>query len=285
MISYEFNKSLTNIFEIDSFPHLTYIQKFINYHEDLTTLHQHINFLEILFISEGFNSCYINNQSYRIKRGDLAIINSDILHNVLEQSTDKISGYILGIDNLKLKNTLPNKLINKQQSPIIHTAKFLPQINNYFSIFDDFLTLQQNTTNYSSVCLDYLLQSLLVTIYEIISSQTIVKEQNQDYHLGERIKEYIDTHFLEDITLKSLSKALNISEYYLSRTCKKFLGYSPVQYITKQRLKEAQNLLLTTDLTITEIAFHCGYNNSNYFQSVFSNNIGMTPGKYRKSWK
>ncbi|MDM8143830.1 helix-turn-helix transcriptional regulator, partial [Megamonas hypermegale] len=60
---------------------------------------------------------------------------------------------------------------------------------------------------------------------------------------------------------------------------------SPMQYVIQQRIKEAQNLLLSTDLTITEIAFHCGYNNSNYFQSVFNNIVGMPPGKYRKSWK
>ena len=44
-------------------------------------------------------------------------------------------------------------------------------------------------------------------------------------------------------------------------------------------------VLLTTKLTITAIAIECGYNNSNYFQSVFKNIVGMTPGKYRKMWK
>ena len=48
--------------------------------------------------------------------------------------------------------------------------------------------------------------------------------------------------------------------------------------------EEAQTLLLTTNMTITDIAMQCGYNNSNYFQSVFSNIVGMPPGKYRKTW-
>ena len=82
-----------------------------------------------------------------------------------------------------------------------------------------------------------------------------------------------------------MAQNLHISEYYLSHTFKKYIGYSPMQYVIQQRIKEAQNLLLSTDLTITEIAFHCGYNNSNYFQSVFNSIVGMPPGKYRKSWK
>ena len=58
-----------------------------------------------------------------------------------------------------------------------------------------------------------------------------------------------------------------------------------MSYIIRRRIDEAQSLLLTTNLTITAIAMECGYNNSNYFQSVFKNIVGMTPGKYRKMWK
>ena len=57
-----------------------------------------------------------------------------------------------------------------------------------------------------------------------------------------------------------------------------------MQYIIRRRIGEAQNLLIGTDRSITEIAFSCGYNNSNYFQSVFKRLVGMTPGQYRRDW-
>lgn len=62
-------------------------------------------------------------------------------------------------------------------------------------------------------------------------------------------------------------------------------GCAPIQYVTRRRIGDAQNLLLSTDKTITDIAMECGYNNSNYFQVVFNNFVGMPPGKYRKTWK
>ncbi len=58
-----------------------------------------------------------------------------------------------------------------------------------------------------------------------------------------------------------------------------------MQYITQLRIAEAQNLLLSTQLSVTDIAMQCGYNNSNYFQSVFSKLVGIPPGKYRNTWK
>lgn len=83
----------------------------------------------------------------------------------------------------------------------------------------------------------------------------------------------------------SAAEALHVNAYYLSHTFKKIIGYSPMQYITRRRIGEAQNLLITTNRTVTDIALQCGYNNSNYFQVVFNNIVGMPPGKYRKAWK
>ena len=47
---------------------------------------------------------------------------------------------------------------------------------------------------------------------------------------------------------------------------------------------EAQNLLINTDMTITRIGLRVGYNDSNYFQNVFKDFMGMTPKEYRKLW-
>ena len=58
-----------------------------------------------------------------------------------------------------------------------------------------------------------------------------------------------------------------------------------MQYVTRRRIGEAQNLLINTQLSITEIAANVGYNNSNYFQNVFRKAVGLTPGNYRKKWK
>ena len=62
-------------------------------------------------------------------------------------------------------------------------------------------------------------------------------------------------------------------------------GFSPTQYVARRRIREAQNLLINIDMNITHIAASVGYNNSNYFQNAFRDNVGLTPGEYRKKWK
>ena len=57
-----------------------------------------------------------------------------------------------------------------------------------------------------------------------------------------------------------------------------------MKYVALRRMGEAQNLLINTDMSITQIAAQVGYNNSNYFQSVFKRAMGITPREYRVRW-
>ena len=282
MIQYIFDESYSEIFELNSFPSIAYLQKISSYTDYLSSFHTHQNLAELFFIEDGNNYCTINNKSYKIKKGDLILINSDILHNTLEDKTD-IVGTILGIKNFQLKGFSKNQLISKEQVPVISTNNFNFDVAPFFSILNNLAVIDSVKHINKKSCANHILSALLMNIYEFIQDNN--DDKKQDYNIGLKIKAYIDEHYTEDINLTIMAKALHINLYYLSHTCKKYLGYSPIQYITNQRIKEAQRLLLSTDLTVTEIAFECGYNNSNYFQTVFRNIVGMSPGKYRKSWK
>ena len=102
--------------------------------------------------------------------------------------------------------------------------------------------------------------------------------------LGRRIKDYIDKHYMEPITLQSMGEALHISPYYLSHVFKQMSGYSPVQYLLRRRIGEAQTLLITTDLSITRIAEMVGYDTQSYFNLQFTKNVGMPPNKFRQNY-
>lgn len=69
-----------------------------------------------------------------------------------------------------------------------------------------------------------------------------------------------------------MGEALHISPYYLSHVFKQMSGYSPVQYLLRRRIGEAQTLLITTDLSITRIAEMVGYDTQSYFNLRFTKN-------------
>jgi AraC-like DNA-binding protein len=84
-----------------------------------------------------------------------------------------------------------------------------------------------------------------------------------------------------DLGMEKVAEALNISRNYLSKQFKKETGQSFPEYLNNQRLQKAKDLLKNTTLSISEIAFQCGYNSLEYFNRVFKDREKCTPGDFR----
>lgn len=75
-----------------------------------------------------------------------------------------------------------------------------------------------------------------------------------------------------------------MSPWYVSHVFKEMSGYSPIQYLLRRRIGEAQTLLISTDYSITEIAFKVGFDTQSYFNMQFTKNVGMPPMQFRKNY-
>ncbi len=92
---------------------------------------------------------------------------------------------------------------------------------------------------------------------------------------------YIESNYMNDITLNELAKLVLVTPSHLSRRFSETIGQSPTEYLTQYRLKEAKLLLRNTQELIQEIACRVGYQDAKYFTRVFKKNVGMTPKNYR----
>lgn len=99
--------------------------------------------------------------------------------------------------------------------------------------------------------------------------------------LVERVKEYIEEHFQENIGRESIAKAIFITPNYLSKIFAAETGNTLREYINTRRVREAQWLLSQTSKTISEIALEVGFENIPYFSTVFKKNCGITPVEWR----
>jgi AraC-like DNA-binding protein len=93
---------------------------------------------------------------------------------------------------------------------------------------------------------------------------------------------YIQAHYTEKITLAMLASEFHLSEKYISWYFKEHFNISFIQYVSHLRMTKAKDLLLTTEQSVTEIAFLCGYPSVNFFIRSFKEGYGMTPLQYRK---
>jgi two-component system, response regulator YesN len=108
---------------------------------------------------------------------------------------------------------------------------------------------------------------------------------NRTSTLVRKAKEYMDLHYAEAISVKDVADAVCISESYFKSVFKKSSGYSYSEYLKNVRIEQAKKLLITTENTITEIAFDVGYQTANSFSALFKKQTAMTPTQYKNSRK
>lgn len=96
---------------------------------------------------------------------------------------------------------------------------------------------------------------------------------------------YINTYFNLNITLASTAENLRVNPSYLSTLFKAEMQKTFSEYLLEVRLNNSIQLLLSTHLSITDIAINTGFSNQSYYIKMFKKNYGMTPGQYRKKMK
>ena len=109
----------------------------------------------------------------------------------------------------------------------------------------------------------------------------VMKAVNNVNKIIAKAKDYI-TKQLEHITLQDVAKHCNVSTSYLSRLFVKETGERFSIYVADKKMEQAKEWLETTDMSISDIEYTLGFNETGYFIKTFKKNIGMTPGMYRK---
>lgn len=96
-----------------------------------------------------------------------------------------------------------------------------------------------------------------------------------------KIIQYIEQHYDQDITLGSLSRYVMMGENYVSALFKKKTGETLIHYLHRTRVDKAIELLMSTDLPVNRIGQRVGFMNDNYFIKIFKRMTGTTPSQYR----
>ena len=113
------------------------------------------------------------------------------------------------------------------------------------------------------------------------NSYKTVKEDTLEEKIYQ-VTSYIHAHFAEELSLESLSQMFFISPYYLSHQFKAITGFNLVNYIQMTRIRNAQQMLLSDNLKITDIAGACGFNSFSQFNRTFNKFVGKSPREFRR---
>ena len=156
------------------------------------------------------------------------------------------------------------KIIKTMEGEVSNLKNFriMLQLQNYN------LTLQQLRKQF----LEFVLESK-----EMI---TILRKQSADGE-AHKIKQFVDSHYRENISLKSIAAKFFMNPVYLGQLFKKTYGIYFKDYLLQVRINEAKKLLRQSELKIYEIAERVGFNNTDYFVTMFGKFEKNTPSEYR----
>ena len=155
--------------------------------------------------------------------------------------------------------------------------------NEYSSIFKELIKFSDTAVDSD----DLMVQSLtLKLIYLLIKETNRSKLYNPikkgNYDVTMKVINYIKENISSDLTLEKVAKYAGFSPIHFHNYFKSSTGRTLHEYVEEQRIKKAVNLLITTDYTLSEIAYECGFSSQSYFSFAFKRKMNKTPREYTK---
>jgi len=238
--------------------------------------HSH-DFHELIIVTKGAGQHILNDSPTNLAQNYICYITPSDRH-LYEQ-----------VDNLHLTNILfkKNRL---SYSPLLKNV--LPQDDSESKSW--FITnqtmkkveliLQQldqesrcNTVE-SRLMMEVLFQHLVV---ELSRGRLTAQSNDVNDNIIFKVLDWLQSNYTEDVCINEISDKFQISSRSLSRKIKQVTNLSFNNYVHRVRINNAMELLQSTDMSITDIAFEVGYKDSNYFSTKFKRFTKKTPSQYR----
>lgn len=262
-------------------PRLLYATRQVVTHSTVTrAMHRHEDCTELLYVYQGSGQYEVEGYRYPIRAGDLLLYNQGDLHEVTSSSRLEIGTICFGLADVELRG-LPAGHLTAPAHGFVRPAE--EQTARFHTLCHLVYEQAEQHSASSWELIGYLLPALVLMAVNLPPDQRAA-EQPHNMVIANRIRAYIGTHFTEPLTLDSIGQALSISPYHLAHVFKAVTGLSPMHYMIRCRIGEAQNLLISTDYSATQIAAIVGYTSVNHFSAIFTKLVGLPPIRYRKQY-
>ena len=276
------NLRMASIFENGQLPTMVYINcQDYKRKTVIRPLHKHDSICEILLIYKGSGTYHVEGEEYPLSEGSVSYYNQGSLHEVEAEKENEIGSYCIGITNLRKKGLQFNHLTAPGEALVRQAESLFPVLK---AMCEQMFELEGSNTE-GKLAAQLLCVSFILLTSRLEKFPAMAETKNKEEQMVLRIRNYLNQNFTDDISLDSVAEALGCSSTYVSHVFKKATGHTPIQYVIKRRIGHAQTLLISTDYSASQIATMVGYDNTNYFSTLFSKMVGMPPIKYRQFYK
>ena len=256
--------------------------------------HYH-EYIELLYVFKGEIEVWMGGGTANISEGEFVLVNSKVAHTVYGVCEEnsyfvvKIAPQVLYVSEQFLydfKYIIPFLQVSPNQNKIFHKDDI--KDSNWHNLFESLLReWTKKAFGYELAIKTHVYQLFLWIIrfchQNDPSFNTDITITDEFAALMHTAIDYVDKNYI-DASAKEVAKVCNLSYSYFSRSFKRLTKKSFSEYLNSVRISKAEHLLITTNLTITEIALQVGYNSSSHFIQAFKKHKNTTPKQFRKQF-
>lgn len=229
-------------------------------------LHCH-EYYELIYYSDANATCTINGNSILLDSGSLCLLTPLDFHKTVN---NRKNNKLFFVNISFARDFLDNNITADLSSAIyIKNIRYTDPIYQIISI----IKTNYNTSDISQI--KHLLSALIDFIKKHSQSSKIEKNTTTDFH--RKALEYLSLNFTENIKLADIANRLHLSPTYFSALFSKTFGCTFIDYLTSLRLNYSKQLLISTDYSVTQICYDCGFTSLSHFLRVFKIRYNITP--------
>lgn len=275
-----------------------YVQKSTSLPQYVDKMHYH-DYVEITYVTLGECDHFEESDCFRIRNGDLFIINPNVPHANYRtaDNKNKFVAYDIAFTLDFLDPSLCGKteFSNIAESYLFRSVlseKTLPYLHYnlknkaFYEIESLFVKLLEEYTEKRKGYYDLMRTHLTELIIRILrkseSEESERKKASQEQYL-KKVIAYIHNHYKERLSVKDMATRAYCSKSYFSKSFKELTGLCFSDYLQKIRVEHACEMLCNTDMTVADIAEQSGFNDLKFFYTVFKKITLVTPAEYRNN--
>ncbi len=261
--------------------HLLHLQETGTLRAQKTHTSRRKNLVSYLFfiVKNGSGALEYNNKTYLLSKGDCVFLDcrQKYSHRTSKDLWTLQWAHFYGPN----MSEIYREYSEQRESPVFHPA--YPCL--FESVLQELFQITQSDIPYKDMLIYEKLASLLSLILRESNPREIPTAGSTKHQRLQAIKQFLDEHYAEKLSLDLLSQTFYINKHHLTRTFREQFGITVNHYLQNVRITHAKQLLRFSDMTIEEVGSACGMDDPNYFARLFKKVEGMTPGEFRRSWK
>lgn len=254
-------------------------------------LHFH-DWVEINYMYDGSCTQIINNNTYHLQKGQILLVDSDTIHRIEPLGESDIL-----INIIIRKEYFNSSFFNRISSDSLLSSFFINAITEG-NAHDSFILFpSENSRRLHTFMQEFFCEwfdpgsrsgEMLDSLFSLIMMELINVYENDPKKERNRLKKNIIVPILrhieenyKDCSLTSTAAHFNINANYLSTQLKKHTGMSFIGLLHQQKIRFAKTLLISSQMSVTEVAHYVGYENVSFFYKKFNSICGCSPNEYR----